>query len=60
MLVDFVDSSVLLELHTDASKYALGGALLTHIDASFNPVAYIAKSSVQWNATIVQAKENCL
>ena len=40
VLVDFADASVPLDLHANASKYALDGTLLTHMDGNLCTVAY--------------------
>ena len=42
-LVDFSDPYVPLELHTDASQYAVGGTLLTVQDGTSRPVAYYSR-----------------
>lgn len=39
-LVDYSDPTLLLELHTDASQYALGSALLHKENGKLYPVAY--------------------
>ena len=39
-LVDYSDPKLLLELHTDASQYALGSALLLNDNGQLHPVAY--------------------
>ena len=39
-LVDFAENELKLEVHTDASKCALGGALLAHVEDEWRPVAY--------------------
>ena len=39
-LVDFADASIPLEVHTDASSYALGGVLLARLADEWRPVAY--------------------
>ena len=38
--MDVADEHIELEVHKDASWYALGGVLLAHVDDVWRPVAY--------------------
>ena len=43
VLLDFAEASVQLKLHTNVSKYALCGALLTPVYGILIPVAYYSQ-----------------